>query len=171
MNKKLQNNTKKSVKRSKGYSYGEYIGYATLFTWAFIIDRLTKYWVLNYLTSSYPITSFLSLEFVMNRGVAWGFFHSEAHGPFVLLSIMIFGVVMFLASFAYRRFHEEGLIVGEVLVISGALSNIVDRILYRGVVDFIVFSWRDYTFPAFNIADSCIVIGVAIMLFSVYRKS
>lgn len=149
----------------------EYLGYIVLFSWSFFVDRLTKYLVVNYLTSNYQITSFFSFDFVMNRGVAWGFFHSEAHGPFVLLSIMILGVVMLLASFAYRRLYEEDLIIGEVLVISGALSNIIDRIIYRGVVDFIVFSWRDFVFPAFNVADICIVLGVGIMFISVYKKT
>ncbi len=147
------------------------VSYAVLFLWAFITDRLTKYWILNYLTGSYTVTSFLSLDFVMNRGVAWGFFHSEAEGPFLLLSVMIVGVVMLISSFAYRRLHEENLIIGEVLVIAGALSNIVDRIVYRGVIDFIVFSWKGFTFPAFNVADMCIVVGVGIMFVSIYRKS
>jgi len=162
---------KKRTKKSLQHNYKEYLGYLILFGWAFVVDRLTKYWAINYLTTGYPITSFLSFEFVMNRGVAWGFFHSEAHGPFVLLSIMVFGVVMLLASFAYRRLHEEDLIVGEVLVIAGAISNILDRIVYQGVIDFIIFSWRGFVFPAFNIADACIVIGVGIMFLSVYRKT
>lgn len=151
--------------------YTEYIGYGILFFWVLLIDRLTKYWVLTSLHGSYPITSFLSLDFVINRGVAWGFFHSESEGPFILLSLLVFGMVMLLASFAYRRLHEEALIIGEVLVIAGALSNIVDRIFYRGVIDFIVFSWRDYSFPSFNIADACIVLGVGLMFISVYRKT
>jgi signal peptidase II len=160
---------KKSFLKLKKYK--SYAGYAALFFWAFVIDRVTKYWVLNYLTSNSQITSFLSFEFVMNRGISWGFFHSDAHAPFVLLSLMIFGVVMLLASFAYRRLREEDLIIGEVLVIAGALSNIVDRVIYQGVIDFIVFSWGSLSFPAFNIADACIVIGVGIMFISVYKKS
>jgi signal peptidase II len=107
----------------------------------------------------------------MNRGVAWGFFHSEAQTPFVLLSLMIFGVMMLLASFAYNRLNEESLIVGEVLVIAGAFSNIIDRIIYQGVIDFIVFSWGSFVFPAFNIADICVVLGVGIMFISVYRNN
>ncbi len=158
------------IKKYKGVHKGV-LSYAALFLAVFIADRITKYWVLNYLTSSYPITSFLSFDFLMNRGVAWGFLHFEADGPFLLLSLMIVGVVMLVSSFAYRRLYEENLIIGEVLVISGALSNIVDRILYRGVIDFILFSWRGYSFPAFNIADVCIVLGVGMMFISVYRKS
>jgi signal peptidase II len=157
--------SKKSLKKK------EYIGYVLLFLWAFITDRLTKYWVINYLTSPYEITSFFSFEFIMNRGVAWGFFHSEAQTPFVLLSLMIFGVMMLLASFAYNRLNEESLIVGEVLVIAGAFSNIIDRIIYQGVIDFIVFSWGSFVFPAFNIADICVVLGVGIMFISVYRNN
>jgi signal peptidase II len=159
------------VSSKKSLRTKEYIGYGVLFLWAFIADRLTKYWVLNYLTSPYEITSFLSFEFVMNRGVAWGFFHSEAQTPFVLLSLMIFGVMMLLASFAYNRLNEESLIVGEVLVIAGAFSNIIDRVVYQGVIDFIVFSWGSFAFPAFNIADFCVVLGVAIMFVSVYKNN
>lgn len=151
--------------------YKELIVYATLFAWALVTDRLTKYWVLHYLHSKQIITNYLSFEFLMNRGIAWGLFHSEGTGVFLLLSLMIFGLIMTLLSFTYQRYHEEGLIIGEMLVLAGAISNAVDRILYRGVIDFIVVSWRGYTFPAFNIADACIVIGVAIMMITVYKKN
>ena len=149
----------------------EMLGYGTLFLWVLIIDRVTKYWVLTYVDNVYQVTDFLSFDFVLNRGISWGMFHAESDGIFWLLSLMILGVFMLLVSFAYRRWHEANLIIGEVLVIAGAFSNIIDRMLYRGVVDFIVISWGDYfSFPAFNIADACIVVGVFMMLTSVYRN-
>lgn len=114
------------------------------------------------------ITDYLSFEFVLNRGISWGMFSSDSEGTFLLIAAAVVGLMVFLLSFAWERYKHDHLIFGELLVLSGALSNLYDRFMYRGVVDFIVFSYKGWTFPAFNIADTCVVLGVAIMLITVY---
>ena len=84
------------------------------------------------------------------------------------LCIICSGGVIYLA---YQRYRKHELIIGELLVIAGAGSNIMDRIRMGGVIDFIKLSAGDFVWPLFNIADICIVIGVFIMFVSEYYES
>jgi signal peptidase II len=145
--------------------------YAFVFIFAFLIDRLTKSWVLDHLDAPRKISEYLSLTFVLNRGISWGMFYSENDGTFLLIALAVIGLMIFLASFARKRWQEDHIIIGEVLALSGALSNLIDRFLYRGVVDFIALNYHTLTFPVFNVADACIVVGVFIMFVSVYVRS
>ncbi len=142
-------------------------GYALLGMLVIIIDRLTKTWVLDKLHGIRHITDYLSFEFVLNRGISWGMFSSDSEATVLMITLAVIGLILFLATFAWQRFKKDHLILGEVIILASALSNLVDRFLYRGVVDFIVFSYKGWSFPAFNVADTCIVIGVCMMFISV----
>lgn len=146
----------------------ELAGYTLLGVLVVVIDRYTKIWVLDRLDGVRTITDYLSFDFVLNRGISWGMFNNDSEGTFLLITAAVVGLILFLATFAWNRFKHDHLILGEVLVLGGAISNLVDRFLYRGVVDFIVFSYEGWSFPAFNVADTCVVVGVCMMLISVY---
>lgn len=146
----------------------ELVGYLVLFMSGLVIDRLTKHWILHHLEGEQKINSFLSFDFVINRGISWSMFHSEADSAFYLLTFVITLVLIFLVAYAYRRLRNQKVIIGEVLILAGGFSNIIDRIKYNGVIDFIVLSYQSFTWPVFNIADVCIVLGVFIMLINVY---
>lgn len=117
----------------------ELVGYALLGVLAIFIDRLTKNWVLDKLDGVLNITDYLSFEFVLNRGISWGMFNSESEGTFLLIAAAVTGLILFLISFARQRFMHDHLIFGELLVLAGAVSNLCDRFLYRGVVRFYRF--------------------------------
>lgn len=136
-----------------------------------VLDRLTKFFVLRYLESEQQLTSFLSLDLIVNRGISWGMFHSTNEAMFYLITTLVIGVIAFLASHTYARWSDGYFIGGEVLILAGSLSNLIDRFLYRGVIDFIILSWDGYTWPAFNVADMAIVIGIAVMVISVYAHN
>jgi signal peptidase II len=150
--------------------YLELVGYGVLFCLGILVDRLTKSWVLAHLEVPRQINEYFSFHFVLNRGISWGMFYSENDGTLLLISTAVIALMIFLCSFAWRRWQEDHVILGEVLALSGALSNLIDRFMYRGVVDFIVLSYEGFTFPAFNIADACIVTGVFLMLIGVYVR-
>jgi signal peptidase II len=162
----------------KQRTYG-LIGYSFLFTMLVILDQLTKVWALCFLIIPYHTKVWLpkviaplelALEVVINRGISWGMLHSENEANFWLLTLLIIGIVIFLAHHAYMRWKQVHLIIGEVMVLAGAVSNIIDRVHYRGVIDFIMLTWRDVSWPTFNLADSMIVVGVGIMLIVVYQQ-
>lgn len=90
-----------------------------------------------------------SLNYVTNTGAAWGTFANFAG----LLFILRLAVVIWLFCFVEKKFPIW-------LIITGALGNMIDYCFYGHVIDFIHFTFWGYSFPIFNIADSCITIGV-----------
>ena len=70
----------------------------------------------------------------------------------------------------YARWILGKNILGEIFVLSGAISNIIDRFYYHGVIDFISLHWKKYYWPIFNLADLFIVLGVFLMLFYVIKE-
>ncbi len=75
-----------------------------------------------------------------------------------------------LAFYTYLRWRKGFWIGGECFVLAGSLSNIVDRIIYHGVLDFILLSFNTWSWPVFNIADMAIVFGVGIMIIQGYKE-
>ncbi len=135
-----------------------------------VLDQLTKAWAVNALADG-PIViieDFLELQLTFNTGAAFSILSDLARsGP--ILGIVVIGVVL-LILFALRDASHIGEAVGLGLVLGGALGNLIDR-LFRGdgfmdgaVVDFIDFSF----FATFNVADSAVTIGVAILLVSTF---
>jgi signal peptidase II len=132
----------------------------------FCADRATKYLALVWLCdASYQINSFVSFELVINRGISWGMFHSSSSAAFVVVSCVIVAVTM-MVSWHALYFWRRGLpLFGHVCIIAGSVSNIIDRVYYCGVIDFIVLSYNSVSWPVFNVADAAIVCGVGILLF------
>lgn len=139
--------------------------YIVIVFFTFQIDRVTKELALSKATERYELNQFLAFDLVINRGVTGGMFHAESDTWFLLLTALIMCIIFILSFYAWRRFLDGKSIVGELLVLSGAVSNVIDRFIYNGVIDFIHISFAGYSFPIFNIADVLIVIGVAIMFF------
>lgn len=128
------------------------------------IDRITKYMALAWLSKeSYQLNSFVSFELVINRGISWGMFHSSSNAVFVLVSCVIAVVTMILCWHAFSLVRRNLPIFGYVFVIAGSLSNLIDRVYYSGVIDFIVLSYGDMSWPVFNSADAAIVFGVGVL--------
>jgi signal peptidase II len=138
------------------------------------LDRLTKAVIDRTMPLHHSISvvdGLFSLTYVRNTGAAFGIFagsHQAFRLPFlVIVSIIAIGVIVVML----RRLHEKetGLITALAFILGGAIGNLIDRILYGEVVDFLDFYWSNYHWPAFNLADSFITIGVAITLFFLMR--
>lgn len=145
--------------------------YALLFICTGVLDRITKYIALTYCELVQKTDSFVSCYLSFNRGISWGMFHSDNELPYLILSIIIAGITLALAVYAAIRYANHQSIVGETLVLAGSFSNLLDRFIYGGVVDFILLSYSDWSFPVFNCADVCIVIGIGLMLFEQYGEA
>ncbi|MCC5832702.1 MAG: signal peptidase II [Chlamydiales bacterium] len=109
---------------------------------------------------SLPVFDFFGIDFsislVFNTGAAWGFFSDF---QFILLSIRLVAILgMFLYLFFINKNRAANIPL--VLIISGALGNVIDFFLYGFVVDFLKFDFWGYHFPVFNLADTWITIGV-----------
>jgi signal peptidase II len=128
-----------------------------------ILDQLSKWAILALLEQAIAVTPFLNLVVVWNRGVSFGMFDSaSAHAPW-LLSALAVAVVVALVLWLRRVDHPlPGIALG--LIIGGALGNVLDRVRYGAVIDFLDVHALGYHWPAFNVADSAICVGAALLL-------
>ena len=144
----------------------------------FALDQLSKPFIMDLFEDGrwrIPVTSFLDIVLVGNRGVSFGLFANDSpYGPYVLagLAVLISGAV---GWFLLRPAQDRLVALACGLVIGGALGNALDRLLYGAVVDFISISipFIPLTlfnpWPAFNVADSAIVIGALYLAYDGFR--
>lgn len=135
-----------------------------------VLDQITKVLVEQKMVlgeSIEIIKGFFSLTFVTNKGAAWGIFHGYG---MVLFAI---GIVVTLAAIYFLRKLCDGYAeryTAILMVISGVIGNSIDRIWRGEVVDFLDFYIKSYHWPAFNIADCAICIGVGLYTLSVIMR-
>ena len=138
--------------------------YFLLATTIFILDRITKLAALTYAQTPCVINKYLAFELVLNRGVSWGIFHNASNIVFTLVSGIIAIITLFLCWHAYDVYKKGNSMIGHVCIIAGSISNLIDRAIYGGVIDFIVLSYNQYSWPVFNVADMAIVCGVGLLI-------
>jgi len=145
--------------------YALWAGLAAILTYG--LDRASKVWILYVYDlpakGSVEIWPFFNLTMVWNHGVTFGLFRQEdPTGKWLLIAValaIVAGLIFWLRSAAHWLL---GLAIG--LVIGGAVGNIVDRVRYGAVVDFLHFHAFDYHWYVFNIADAAVVCGVGLIL-------
>ncbi len=141
----------------------EWQKYACVFWAVLLVDQVSKWLVLTYLPEPVYLTTFLAFAVTYNRGISWGLLHQDAPWLFIGITAFICMLTIGLMVHAYKNYQKGNAIYGELLIISGSIANIIDRIVHHGVVDFMVIHLPYYTWPVFNIADIAIVFGVFIM--------
>ena len=131
-----------------------------------VLDLASKAWITHAFApgEAHGITSFFSLVLVYNTGAAFSFL-ADAGGWqrwfFTLLTIVISAVLVV----ALRRPHASRVVpLALALVLGGALGNLWDRLALGHVIDFVLVHWDRHAFPAFNVADSGISVGVALLI-------
>ena len=134
-----------------------------------VFDLLSKNIVFNSidLHTFISLTFFLDLTHIHNFGVSFGLF-SGLISPWLLiiLGLLVVSFIFYLMKSASDTFEEWSLLI----IISGALSNIIDRIFNGYVIDFIYFHYKDFFWPAFNFADIYITIGIIMIVINILRK-
>ena len=141
------------------------LGIATVL---FVADQLTKAWALGRLEPAHPvivIPDFFHLTLVLNPGVAFGIFAGVPREWRWLVMLLSLVALVLLCSLAMRIVPDGGWLgrVAIGLVLGGAAGNFLDRWRLGAVVDFIDVFWRSYHWPAFNLADSAITVGVVLL--------
>lgn len=138
-----------------------------------VLDQASKYMVASHIPLYYSIEvidGFLNLTHIRNAGVAFGLFADQPSEykslVFVAVSTVASVAILFIfhQSPAWRRWVNTGLI----LIFSGAIGNMIDRIVHKEVIDFVDVYVGSFHWPAFNLADSCITIGVVIMILDLF---
>ncbi|TAM46098.1 MAG: lipoprotein signal peptidase [Gammaproteobacteria bacterium] len=130
------------------------------------LDQASKWLALEKLVlhESVPLTPFLNLTLVYNKGAAFGFL-STASGWQNLFFIGVAFVATVVILYLLRRMgaKDRFMAVALMLILGGAIGNLIDRLLYGHVVDFIDVYYGTWHWPAFNVADSAITVG-AVMI-------
>lgn len=132
-----------------------------------LLDQWSKTLIHNIAQNTpFPIeiTSFFNIVLTGNRGISFGLFrHMQDWMPLVLTGVT--SVIALYLCWWMTRAHEKGTILALGCVIGGAIGNIIDRLRLGAVTDFLDFHITDYHWPAFNLADSAIFVGVVILAF------
>ncbi len=134
-----------------------------------ILDRITKNLAQNYLSlreNFVIIPGFFSLTLAFNKGAAFSLLSKFSGWQRWFLSFISFSVSIFISIWLYllpKNYKLRAIALSFIL--GGALGNFWDRLLYGQVTDFLLFYIKNYYWPAFNIADSCVCIGSALLLF------
>ena len=118
------------------------------------------------------IPNFADLTYLRNTGAAFGFLAGARSSLrivfFALISSVAIGCIVYLIR--GLRPQRKGLLVSLSLILGGALGNLIDRLRLGEVIDFIDLHWYDIHWPAFNVADSAISIGVVLLFIQMLRK-
>ncbi len=136
----------------------------SFFTLLFVLDRLTKYFSYKFLASKIKYLGIVNLRFVKNTGGIFGLGRNLSF-LWVIISIIIFSI------FLYWYLKEKDSLskiyrMSYVFILEGAFSNILDRILYGYVIDFIDFK----VWPVFNLSDTLISLGLIIFIFRIWGE-
>ena len=136
------------------------------------LDQLTKSWITSgfQLGDSITITSFFNLVLAYNTGAAFSFL-ADAGGWqrvfFIAIAVIASIVIVYLLL---KPQNDTLMNAALALILGGAIGNVIDRVLLGHVVDFIQVHGAGYYFPAFNVADSAITVGAALLIWDSFRK-
>ena len=139
-----------------------------------ILDQITKVWAEGALEFGEPVEifSWFNLTLLYNRGAAFSFLAAAGGWQrFLFLGIGLIATVVIVVWLRRLQPHERMTAVGLVLILGGAVGNLVDRALYGHVIDFIDWHYHGWHWPAFNIADSAITLGAVLVVLAGFRSS
>ena len=159
---------------SKGKKHGSIRGlelmvlYVFLMLFLVVADQISKRAIVfsMELNAEIPlIDNFFSLHYVINKGSAFSFLADKEWGISALtaISAVMGALVVILMGVACKK-HLKLLGFAFCLIASGAFGNLIDRVYHKYVIDFLRFDFGDYTFPIFNFADICAVVGTIILM-------
>jgi len=134
---------------------------------------MTKFWVTLHIPRHYSISvveGFFNLTHIRNPGVAFGLFarHESEYKVLFLVVVTTIAIIAILSIFHQSPNNKRAVRIGLILIFSGAVGNLIDRILYGEVIDFLDIFYQGFHWPAFNVADACITTGVSFMIYDLF---
>ena len=140
-----------------------------------VIDQYTKLMVSLHIPLNYSvevIEGIFNLTHIRNSGVAFGLFASQQseYKALMFITISTIAITAILVIFHQTPKEKKMVQIGLILIFSGAIGNLIDRSLHGEVIDFVDLFINGHHFPAFNIADSCITMGVALMVIDLFSE-
>ena len=155
-------------------SGGEKLRYLLVSLAVLVVDQWTKWLIELHLPhhSAHPIVpGLVNLTHIRNNGVAFGLFATDGGGnPWLLTALGLGALAAVLAYFWLASSRDRVLLVALALVVGGALGNLIDRVASGAVTDFIDVFVGTHHWPAFNVADSAISVGIVLMALDSLRS-
>lgn len=150
----------------------------TLKTWLSLaalfigLDQASKLWISSHFIygESLPLIPYFNFILAHNTGAAFSFLSEAGGWQRWLFSLIALIASIWIVRLMRQHAHETLFCLALALVLGGALGNLIDRISYGYVVDFIDFYIENWHFPAFNVADSAISVGAALLILDSFRK-
>jgi signal peptidase II len=137
-----------------------------------VLDQITKIWIDSSLNYNQPVTvlPFFDLRLLYNQGAAWSFLATAGGWQRWFLTSLAIVVSIILVVWLSRLKQPYSLLaVAIALILGGAVGNVIDRIIYGYVIDFIDIYYNAWHWPAFNLADSAISLGAIILIIDALR--
>ena len=141
-----------------------------LFILFIFFDLFSKFLVKNNLELNQSITvnEYFDLVYVQNYGVSFGFFSGTlSHWHLIIIALLVVIIIVYLMLVSKKTSEK----IAYFIIIIGAIANILDRIINSFVVDFISIHYRGFYWPAFNLADIYITIGIIMLIMSFFKVS
>ncbi len=160
--------TESSYLAQGGKAFVVWLGLAGL---VIILDQWAKYAILNHLSygETLPVTPFFNLTLTYNEGAAFNLLREAGGWQRWLFTLLGIGVSAWIVYLLFRHAGQKLFCFALALIMGGALGNVIDRFAHEGkVVDFLDFHWDTLHFAAFNLADSAITCGAALLLLESY---
>ncbi len=137
-----------------------------------LADQFTKVLILGYykLGDATPVTSFFNVVRAHNTGAAFSFLAAASGWQRWFFTAIGVAAALFITWLLRAHAGQRLFSFALACILGGAIGNVVDRLLHGYVVDFLDFYWRNWHFPAFNVADSAITIGAACLILDELRR-
>jgi signal peptidase II len=131
-----------------------------------VVDQLTKLWFDSSLRygERVQILPFFDFTLLYNPGAAFSFLADQGGWQRWFFTVLGLGAAVFMLWMMHTNRTQRRLLLALALILSGALGNVIDRIAYGHVIDFLLFYWQNWYYPAFNVADSCITLGAILLI-------
>ena len=144
-----------------------FVPWLALIVVVIVVDQLTKIGVAKmfaYGVRREIVHGFFDLTLVYNRGAAFSFLSGAGGWQRWFFTVIGVAAALFIVVMLARHSSQRLFSCALALIAGGALGNVIDRLLHGHVVDFLLFYYRDWSFPAFNVADSAITIGAILLV-------
>ena len=145
----------------------KFIFYFLIISIVFVLDRVSKIYVINYfentLDTEIYLSNFLNIILVWNEGIGFGLLSFQDGGIYNFITLIIILINLIIIYFIYKYKDIRSFLL--TLVLGGSLGNLFDRIAFSAVPDFIDFNYNNFHLFIFNIADIFITIGVICLIF------
>ena len=142
----------------------------SLLSIVFILDQIIKLLIMKFIHENQIITiipNFFSLTFVKNTGAAFSILEGKTS---LLIIISVFFITLIHEYIKKENNITKLSSISYGLILGGVFGNLIDRIIYKSVIDFLSFKFFGYSFPIFNFADMCITIGILLLIIDIIKE-